>query len=321
MKTCPTLHPSLKIPANLRARVQQPSQLRTSSTSLPLPFTGSWLPTMQQIWFTALMISSWLAHLDNPPVVSQRKPCLECARGWGSQLPWQAERSSDHHHIPWHHHQHHTPTAAVTTRQAARNDPLIKSRLGKHKTMTRDLLSLIGKLSFAAKVVPSGRLFLRRRIELSSTVSKLHHHIHLNVEAREDIIWWNRFLPSWNGVSVFLDPNWKDAEAINLFTDASGTLGYGAYFNGAWFRSDYDFCSTHHWKPLPGTAWTLALFVTDLSMNLQPGTIQVYISAGSFLKNCSPLVSNLHTFSHSCSAQWSRQFHNICTLAYPIIFY
>ena len=34
------------------------------------------------------MISSWLAHLDNPPVVSQRTPCLECARGWGSQLPW-----------------------------------------------------------------------------------------------------------------------------------------------------------------------------------------------------------------------------------------
>ncbi|KAL5509626.1 hypothetical protein EMCRGX_G005026 [Ephydatia muelleri] len=76
---------------------------------------------------------------------------------------------------------------------------LIKSWLGKHKTTKRDLLSLIGKLSFAAKVVPSGRHFLRRLIELSITVSKLHHHIHLNVEAREDIIWWNRFLPSWNG--------------------------------------------------------------------------------------------------------------------------
>ena len=123
---------------------------------------------------------------------------------------------------------------------------LIKSWLGKQQTTKRDLLSLIGKLSFAAKVVPSGRLFLRRLIELSTTVSKLHHHIHLNMEAREDIIWWNRFLPSWNGVSIFLDLNWKDAEAIDLFTDASGTLGYGAYFNGAWFCSDYDFCSTHH---------------------------------------------------------------------------
>eukprot|EP00731_Ephydatia_muelleri_P035535 Em0133g5a len=69
---------------------------------------------------------------------------------------------------------------------------MIKSWLGKHKTTKRDLLSLIGKLSCAAKVVPSGRHFLRRLIELSTTVSKLHHHIHLIVEAREDIIWWNR---------------------------------------------------------------------------------------------------------------------------------
>ena len=88
-------------------------------------------------------------------------------------------------------------------------------------------------------MVPSCCLFLHRLIEVSTTVSKLHHHIHLNVEAREDIIWWNRFLPSWNGVSIFLDPNWKDAEAIHLFTDASGTLGYGADFNGAWFRGDW----------------------------------------------------------------------------------
>ena len=73
---------------------------------------------------------------------------------------------------------------------------LIKSWLGKHKTTKRDLLSLIGKLSFAAKVVPSGHLFLHRLIEVSTTVSKLHHHIHLNVEAREDIIWWYTFLPS-----------------------------------------------------------------------------------------------------------------------------
>ena len=50
---------------------------------------------------------------------------------------------------------------------------LIKSWLGKHNTTKRDLLSVIGKLSFAAKVVPSGRLFLRRLIELSTTVKLL----------------------------------------------------------------------------------------------------------------------------------------------------
>ena len=36
-------------------------------------------------------------------------------------------------------------------------------------------------------------------------------------------------------------------------------------------------------KTTPGTARTLALFVMNLSMNVQPGTIQVYISAVSYL--------------------------------------
>ena len=46
---------------------------------------------------------------------------------------------------------------------------------------------------------------------------------------------------------MFIAPEWKDAEAIHLFTDASGTLGFGAFFNGACIRGD--------WQPhqqLPG---------------------------------------------------------------------
>ena len=48
--------------------------------------------------------------------------------------------------------------------------------------------------------------------------------------------------------------------------------------------------------PLPGTAQTLGLFVTDLCMNLQLGTIQVYISAVSYLHHMnghrSPVSNN-----------------------------
>ncbi|KAL5505879.1 hypothetical protein EMCRGX_G007418 [Ephydatia muelleri] len=88
----------------------------------------------------------------------------------------------------------------------------------------------------ANQVVPAGRLFLRRLIDLSTTVRKLHHHISLNAEARADIRWWDSFLPSWNGVAMFLDPEWTAADSLQLYTDASGSLGFGAYFNGAWFR-------------------------------------------------------------------------------------
>ena len=129
---------------------------------------------------------------------------------------------------------------------------LIRSWLSRHKATKRELLSLIGKLSFAAKVVPAGRLFLRRLLDLSTTVRKLHHHISLNAEARADIRWWDSFLPSWNGVAMFLDPEWTAADSLQLYTDASGSLGFGAYFNGAWFRGDWQ---PHQRLPLHSIQW------------------------------------------------------------------
>ena len=60
----------------------------------------------------------------------------------------------------------------------------------RNKTTKRKLLSLIGKLAFAARAVPAGRFFIRRLITLSTKVKKLHHRIRLNNEARADIAWW-----------------------------------------------------------------------------------------------------------------------------------
>ena len=53
----------------------------------------------------------------------------------------------------------------------------------KKKCTKRELLSLIGVLSFATKVVKAGRTFLRRLIDLSTVVSRLGHHISLNTQA------------------------------------------------------------------------------------------------------------------------------------------
>ena len=68
---------------------------------------------------------------------------------------------------------------------------LIRTFEGKRKCTKKELLSLIGKLSFASKVIPSGRTFIRRLIDLSTTVNKLSHRISLNSAAREDLRWWS----------------------------------------------------------------------------------------------------------------------------------
>ena len=51
-----------------------------------------------------------------------------------------------------------------------------------HHTCTkRQLLSLIGKLAFACKVIPAGRIFLRRLIDTAYSVDGLEMHIPLQM--------------------------------------------------------------------------------------------------------------------------------------------
>ena len=109
----------------------------------------------------------------------------------------------------------------------------------RDKCTQRELLSLIGKLSFCCKVLPAGRIFLRRMIDLSHTVACLHHHISLTTEAYLDIQWWIDFLPSWSGTILILNTRWIPSSALNLYTDASGMHGWGAYWNGRWIQSHW----------------------------------------------------------------------------------
>ena len=114
---------------------------------------------------------------------------------------------------------------------------LLDDWLGKKKCTKRELLSLIGKLSFACKCVKPGRIFLRRLIRLSTSVNQLNFKIHLNKGARDDIKWWRDCLVAWNGVSIIQDPP-VSAYKIALFSDASG-IGFGAYFGKKWLYSSW----------------------------------------------------------------------------------
>ena len=121
-----------------------------------------------------------------------------------------------------------------------------------HTCTKQRLLSLIGKLSFACKVVPPGRIFLRRLIDLSTTVGPIHHHVTLNREAHLDLNWWLKFLPQWPGTSLLLESEWTLAPHMHLYTNASD-LGYGAYWDGALFNSTWSpqqATSSINWREL-----------------------------------------------------------------------
>ena len=58
---------------------------------------------------------------------------------------------------------------------------------GQRRKCTKcQLLSLIGKLSIATKVVPADRVFLRQLINASTTVACMHHRISLTKDTRAD---------------------------------------------------------------------------------------------------------------------------------------
>ena len=59
-------------------------------------------------------------------------------------------------------------------RKSELQDALLTIRERK-KCTKRELLSVIGRLTFAHRVVPAGRIFMRRMIDLSCTVKRSNH--------------------------------------------------------------------------------------------------------------------------------------------------
>ena len=63
--------------------------------------------------------------------------------------------------------------------------------------------------------------------------------VQISNEALLDIEWWLKFASNWNGKAFFLEPEWMPPDEFQLYTDASGTLGYRAYWAGAWFSQKW----------------------------------------------------------------------------------
>lgn len=106
---------------------------------------------------------------------------------------------------------------------------------GKRSCTKRELLSLLGHLVFASRVVIPGRTFLSRLFRAAKGVRELHHRVTLTSDCKADIRMWTYLIKFWNGVSMFLETTETSSDDLDLYTDASGTLGFGGYWQGRWF--------------------------------------------------------------------------------------
>ena len=75
-------------------------------------------------------------------------------------------------------------------------------------------------------------------IDLSTTAQEPHHHVRLNREFHSDLQWWALFAPRWNGSSFLLLALQALPDRI-VYSDASGSWGYGACTGPLWFQDQW----------------------------------------------------------------------------------
>ena len=112
---------------------------------------------------------------------------------------------------------------------------LVHQFINRKSCTKRDMLSLLGHLNFACRVIIPGRSFVSYLITLSTQAKELHHHISLNAECRLDLEMWHKFLNGWNGKSFFLDTETIQASDIQLFTDSTDKA-FGGIYKHQWFQ-------------------------------------------------------------------------------------
>uniref|UniRef100_UPI0037E98D8A uncharacterized protein n=1 Tax=Semicossyphus pulcher TaxID=241346 RepID=UPI0037E98D8A len=113
--------------------------------------------------------------------------------------------------------------------------------LGGIQNITSQLLSLLGHLNFAMRVIPQGRSFISRLLEMSSSVHNLYDVISLDKVCRSDLSFWSLLLEHWNSITFFYDDLVHSSDSLKFFTDAAPSVGFGGFFQGQWFAD--------HWPP------------------------------------------------------------------------
>ena len=120
---------------------------------------------------------------------------------------------------------------------------LVASWRGRESCKLKELQSLVGHLQYACTVVSPGRSFMHRMHKLLKGRKKGSKLLHLNRGFGEDLEWWHLFLSECNGVSMLRKIRAESPDA-ELWSDASGSWGCGAYWSSQWLQ----------WQWIPGSA-------------------------------------------------------------------
>ena len=128
-------------------------------------------------------------------------------------------------------------TVSVTEDRLAEIGSLLKEWEHRTHATLREIQSLIGKLQFAAHCVRSGRIFISRMlVTLRGLHVKPYTKIRLSEQFIKDVLWWSRFMHTFNGVSIIPELQWSSPDSIfsvdACLTGCGGTCGTGFFHSG-----------------------------------------------------------------------------------------
>ena len=115
---------------------------------------------------------------------------------------------------------------------------LVMEMLTSRKTTVHKMQRLCGFLNFLCRCVIPGRAFTRRLYSYFSSSMPLHYHLNIKNQMKEDLRVWLKFL---NNPTVYCRPfidysSVLQADDLDWYTDASGSVGMGGYHKNKFFQ-------------------------------------------------------------------------------------
>ncbi len=109
---------------------------------------------------------------------------------------------------------------------------MLREWRGMKSCTRRELESIVGHLRFASRAVRPGRAFMRRLVDLGTTVKQRDRRVRLNLSARADLEWWWQFGLQWNGVTMMLKLTSHRSNSCQMPL-AHGGVGHGGTADGS----------------------------------------------------------------------------------------
>ncbi|CAG2193410.1 unnamed protein product [Mytilus edulis] len=128
-------------------------------------------------------------------------------------------------------------TLEISIERLTEIDLILLEWVGKEFASKREIQSLVGKLNFVGCCVRPGRVFISRILNWLRYIYQDVKKSEVPELVKKDILWWKKFLPLYNGVSMMLIEEWSKPDEI--FSSDACMTGCGGMFKEHFFHVEF----------------------------------------------------------------------------------